>query len=65
MNVLGWPHLCRHTALTDAAAAGATSHQLQRQSGHRYSATLDNYVHLSMDDVAPAWEGRAYRVLAG
>lgn len=56
-----WTHLLRHTALTDAAAAGATSHQLQRQSGHRYSSTLDGYVHLGMEDVAPAWEGRAYR----
>lgn len=60
-----WPHLLRHTALTDAAAAGATSHQLQRQSGHRYSSTLDGYVHLGLDDVAPAWEGRAYRAAAG
>lgn len=60
-----WPHLLRHQALSDAAAAGATSHQLQRQSGHRYSSTLDAYVHLSMEDVAPAWEGRAYRAAAG
>lgn len=56
-----WTHLLRHTALSDAAAAGATSHQLQRQSGHRYSSTLDGYVHLQLDDVAPAWEGRRYR----
>ena len=56
-----WTHLLRHTALSDAAAGGATSHQLQRQSGHRYSSTLDGYVHLKLDDVAPAWEGRSYR----
>lgn len=60
-----WTHLLRHTALTDAAAQGATSHQLQRQSGHRHSSTLDGYVHLGLADVAPAWEGRAYRALAG
>ncbi len=56
-----WTHLLRHTALSDAAAAGATSHQLQRQSGHRYSSTLDGYVNLDLGDVAPAWEGRRYR----
>lgn len=58
-----WTHLLRHTALTDAAAAGATSHQLQRQSGHRFSSTLDAYVNLKLDDVAAAWEGRAYRAV--
>ena len=59
-----WTHLLRHTALSDAAAGGATSHQLQRQSGHRYSSTLDGYVHLQLDDVAPAWEGRSYRAVS-
>lgn len=56
-----WTHLLRHTALSDAAAGGATSHQLQRQSGHRYSSTLDGYVHLQLGEVAEAWEGRSYR----
>ena len=59
-----WTHLLRHTALSDAAAGGATSHQLQRQSGHRYSSTLDGYVHLDLADVAPAWEGRSYRAVS-
>lgn len=58
-----WTHLLRHTALSDAAAGGATSHQLQRQSGHRYSSTLDHYVHLELGEVADAMEGRRYRAV--
>lgn len=55
------PHLLRHKGLTDAAEQGATVWELQRQSGHRWSSSLDVYVHVADRSAAAAMEGRTYR----
>ena len=56
-----WTHLCRHTALSDAAENGATAWELQAQAGHTYSSTTDAYVHISERSVERAMAGRRYR----
>jgi integrase len=56
-----WPHLLRHTGISDAAMAGANPVALARAAGHEDPATtMRTYVHPTGPEVAEALAGRSY-----
>lgn len=56
-----WPHLFRHTGISDAAMAGANPVALARAAGHEDpSTTMRTYVHPTGPEVRTAVEGRVY-----
>jgi integrase/recombinase XerD len=50
------PHLFRHQMLTYLTARGLSDSQIQLIAGHESKKSLEVYQHLSLENVAPAYQ---------